>query len=253
MFCTLPSPSPSLAAVPSGSPMERKAPPVELIEPIVFRYPFTAQDLKQSDYYSQIVGSCKKSSSNSNSDPTSDSPSTDSTHSLTSTTMQVSVHTPGRHLKKELALVFPELKNSKHLDQLLVIPTFQLSRHDLVAVTPETNLERNILLDYIYIFGQKFRDNIAALGYWADMTDPASGYPIYSDRGAALYPDVDGAIRLLKYQTILAGCCKVLRHPKWGTKNYPATLFTTAPLPVVEQVLSAMISSNLESCAKEHN
>ncbi len=74
--------------------------------------------------------------------------------------------------------------------------------------------------------------------WWVDMTDPASGYPVTSPRGLALYPDVDGAAHLLGYETVQVQCCRILHHPRWGGHNYPATLFTTAPLAVVKAVLS---------------
>jgi len=42
---------------------------------------------------------------------------------------------------------------------------------------------------------------------------------------------------LLKYHTQCCGPCKILLHPKWGSHVYPASLFTTAPLDVVVQVI----------------
>ncbi|KAI8924180.1 hypothetical protein BC831DRAFT_513577 [Entophlyctis helioformis] len=161
-------------------------------------------------------------------------------------TLQYSVHTPGRHLAREVALVFPGLVKPRaddrlpivgHLKDLLIIPTFQESLFDLVAVTAETNWERNILLEYFMAFGRLFCGWLHERGYWADMTDPASGYPVFSDRGTSLYPDVDGCARLLKYATHLAGCCRVLDHPVWGTHSYPATMFSTAPPAVVVAAL----------------
>jgi len=34
---------------------------------------------------------------------------------------------------------------------------------------------------------------------------------------------------LLRYDMIDTGCCKLISHPDWQTKVYPATLFTSAP------------------------
>ena len=44
-----------------------------------------------------------------------------------------------------------------------------------------------------------------------------------------MYPDVQGNERLLRYPCTQAGCCKVLLHPLWGSRNYPGTLFSLAP------------------------
>ncbi|CAG8802947.1 21314_t:CDS:2, partial [Cetraspora pellucida] len=89
---------------------------------------------------------------------------------------------------------------------------------------------------------QKLRD----LGYWSDLTDPASGYPIFSDPGPSTYPDIQGAEQLLKYDIYNAGCCHILLHPKWGSKVYPGTLFTTANENCIKQVIN-------ESVLKFHN
>ena len=68
--------------------------------------------------------------------------------SLVATSLQYSIHTPGRHMLRELALVFPHLSKDEK-ERLLVVPTFQKSLHDLVAATSETDAERNHLLDNV--------------------------------------------------------------------------------------------------------
>ncbi|KAI7822328.1 hypothetical protein BC939DRAFT_503836 [Gamsiella multidivaricata] len=80
-------------------------------------------------------------------------------------------------------------------------------------------------------------DRLEKLGYWSDMTDPASGFPSFSERGRDVYPDVEGCQLLLRYDFQNAGCCKVLLHPNWGSKIYPATFFTTSPLDILLQVV----------------
>lgn len=75
-----------------------------------------------------------------------------------------------------------------------------------------------------------------------DLTDPCSGLPVLSERGGSYYPDVIGGQMLLNYDIIDTGCCKLLSHPKWHTKVYPATLFTTAPLEAVVPLLAKPFS-----------
>ncbi|KAJ3122828.1 hypothetical protein HK098_002442 [Nowakowskiella sp. JEL0407] len=164
------------------------------------------------------------------------------------TLLQYSIHTPGRSLLRELSDIFCNVEFEKYgdkktfMNQLLIMPIFQKSAYDLVAITPETNRERDRLLENCYKIARQFKTLLQqhSPSYWADLTDPASGYPLFSPRGLSLYPDVDGAQRLLKYQTDLVGCCRILLHPKWGTKNYPATMFTNAPIGVVESVMCEM-------------
>jgi len=70
-----------------------------------------------------------------------------------------------------------------------------------------------------------------------DLADPCSGLPVLGERGGSFYPDVIGGQMLLNYDVIDTGCCKLLAHPRWHTRVYPATLFTTAPLDVATAVL----------------
>ncbi|TPX64821.1 hypothetical protein SpCBS45565_g05595 [Spizellomyces sp. 'palustris'] len=157
------------------------------------------------------------------------------------TEFQYSIHKPSRHLLRDLALIFPNLKTrSAGLEDLVIVPTFQKTVHDLVAVSGETNWERDLLLEYVYAWATRVVSFLRHLNYWADMTDPASGYPMFSSRGSCIYPDVDGSVRLLRYATVQAGCCRILVHPTWGTRNYPATLFSTAPAHVLREVIDAV-------------
>ncbi|KAJ3084874.1 hypothetical protein HDU99_000001 [Rhizoclosmatium hyalinum] len=129
-------------------------------------------------------------------------------------------------------------------DNLIVVQTFQRSNSDLMVINDESNNERNLLLETFSAWGRYVISRIRAQGFWADMTDPCSGYPVYTPRGTSLYPDVDGAARLLKYNTHLVGCCRIISHPVWGTRNYPATLFTTCPVDLLAVVLEDSYQSH---------
>ncbi len=95
-------------------------------------------------------------------------------------------------------------------------------------------------------------------GWWADFTDPASGYPVrhchniclrrqvVGSQGSSFYPDVHGSQTLLKYDLVQVGGCAMLRHPRYGTRVYPATLFIRAPESVILQALNALDAFKLE-------
>ena len=68
--------------------------------------------------------------------------------------------------------------------------------------------------------------------------DPCSGLLMFG-AAAAPYPEVDAIETLLRYRTDIAGACRVLMHPAWGGRVYPATLFATAPLDALEAALEA--------------
>ncbi|KAI8808860.1 hypothetical protein BJ742DRAFT_806657 [Cladochytrium replicatum] len=178
--------------------------------------------------------------------------------------LQYSIHSPGRFLLRELFHVFSNVSHPAVREafcrfsggskagesgsdghNFFVVPLFWKSTCDLVAVTGESNYERDILLECCFEFATRVKQLLSSDNKngqeprcWVDFTDPASGYPVWSPRGASLYPDVDGGVRLMKYNTVLAGCCKILQHPLWGTKNYPGTLFVAGAS--VEQLATAL-------------
>lgn len=59
-----------------------------------------------------------------------------------------------------------------------------------------------------------------------------------------VYSEVEGAQKLLKYNVMNAGCCKILLHPSYGSACYPATIFTTAPSSLVLSVIEKMNKNN---------
>ncbi|KAF9943346.1 hypothetical protein BGZ67_000025 [Mortierella alpina] len=144
-------------------------------------------------------------------------------------TLEYSVHVSPKRMIKELSTVFP----NRDLSNLLVVPTIQKCNNDMVAWDAEIAKEKDDRLDDFVRWATVLHDRLEKLGFWSDMTDPASGYPSFSERGRDVYPDVDGCQLLLKYDFQNAGCCKVLLHPTWGSKIYPATFFTTAPTDVL--------------------
>lgn len=162
--------------------------------------------------------------------------------------VEFSVHRPppGR-FKSELKEIFPEFyapttngnDEFKRDLPVNVIPVFQKSKYDLVGTGPEIEHEKDLLLQKFFLFALTLCHRLRSLGYWADFTDPASGYPFIGNRGSSYYPDVHASQRLLMYEFHQTGCCSMLKHPKWGTNVYPSTCFSNAPVEVLVNVLSA--------------
>ncbi|RUS26686.1 hypothetical protein BC938DRAFT_484259, partial [Jimgerdemannia flammicorona] len=108
-----------------------------------------------------------------------------------------------------------------------VVPMVQRCNNDLIGVGAQVDVEKDEMLERV-TWGNAIVSRLKPLNEWADITDPASGYPIHSQPGASPYPDVQGTQTLLRYDTQSTGCCHVLLHPSWGSSIYPATLFTSA-------------------------
>ncbi|GAQ88416.1 ABC transporter D family member 4 [Klebsormidium nitens] len=58
-----------------------------------------------------------------------------------------------------------------------------------------------------------------------------------SDQLTAAYSEVHGAEVLLGYETGTSGTCPVVFHPRFGSRTYPASLFTNAPLDVLSKAI----------------
>jgi len=147
--------------------------------------------------------------------------------------MEISVHTCSTaSVTRELKRIFPQ----RDAGNLLAIATFQPSQTDLVSIGATIEEEKDELLEKFFKFAEKFVNDVAAKGYWADYIDPCSGYPMKGERFNA-YAEAPAMHELLKYEFHNVGCCDVISHPRWHTRCYPATLFTDAPLNVIQQLL----------------
>ena len=151
---------------------------------------------------------------------------------------------PRRH-RDEVDAVFPGVG----YEGLLVIPTCQHSRVDLVAVGAAVEEEKDALLRSFTRFAVAVCDRLAARGHWADYIDPCSGLPMVHRGGAGVYGEVDALVTLLRYTTSNAGCCKVALHPRWGSSVYPASIFTKAPAEEATEALAAVAAELCAFCA----
>ncbi|KAH8551987.1 hypothetical protein BGW37DRAFT_493154 [Umbelopsis sp. PMI_123] len=149
---------------------------------------------------------------------------------------EYSIHSPPPRFQRELTHIFPAMRRQE-LKRILVVPVIQRCDNDMVGVTKSTNAERDVRLELFVEWGKLVVDRLRSVGMWADIMDPASGYPIYGTPGASPYPDVQGTQALLKYDVQNTGCCHVLLHPTWGSKIYPSTMFTTAPADILIRVI----------------
>ena len=91
--------------------------------------------------------------------------------------IEYSVHRPSPAFLRELCLVFPGVD----MATILVIPTMQRAKGDLVADSPNAAEEKDRLLEVFCEWATCVCDYIKEHGAWADFTDPCSGFPVRHD------------------------------------------------------------------------
>jgi hypothetical protein len=113
---------------------------------------------------------------------------------------EYSIHSPPPRFQRELTHIFPAMRRQE-LKRILVVPVIQRCDNDMVGVTKSTNAERDVRLElvcsalvignpnlfninnpYDYVqfveWGKLVVDRLRSVGMWADIMDPASGYPV---------------------------------------------------------------------------
>eukprot|EP00762_Andalucia_godoyi_P000747 ANDGO_03841.mRNA.1 hypothetical protein PHYSODRAFT_314054 len=146
-------------------------------------------------------------------------------------------------MKRELVSVLPAIKPLlENPDaELFVVPTFQKSETDLVDWGEQAANSKDRLLETFAAWAALVRENVLANepAAWFDAIDPVTGFPWNSQRGSAVYAEVDGAEQLCKYSvnSSCAAGCRMCVHPVWKTAVYPATCFAACSLPVLEQAI----------------
>lgn len=149
--------------------------------------------------------------------------------------MEWSVHEVPKRFEREAQEMFAGMD----LAGLLIVPTCQQAKLDLVNVGETVETEKDFLLERFMAFAADVCEQLVAQGHWADYIDPCSGLTMLNKENRSVYGEVEALVTLLNYQTANAGCCKVALHPRWGSKVYPATLFTKAPVDALVAAIKA--------------
>ena len=156
--------------------------------------------------------------------------------------LEVSIHSPSRAMRADLAMVLPATPLSDDdpaQPPFLLVPTCQRAAMDLVAWGDAVAAEKDALLERFARWAGAVCAALAARGWWGDFVDPCSGLATRTPHSNAPYPEVDAFEALLRWRTSTAGGCRVLLHPQWGAAAYPATLFARAPLGALRDIMEA--------------
>lgn len=129
---------------------------------------------------------------------------------------------PNNRYLKEFCSIFPDFPKNYIL---FIVSVMQRSSCDLVVKSVESEKAKNFLCDRFISWGKSVSSGCLKKGFWCDLEDPATGYPLIGKRGGVTHNDVESFQSLLKYNSEQVGSCWVLEHPKWRTSCYPSSLF----------------------------
>ncbi|CEO96757.1 hypothetical protein PBRA_005361 [Plasmodiophora brassicae] len=137
--------------------------------------------------------------------------------------VQVAICTPPTLMSSDLPRIFPSLPMGSRVS---VVTVMQKASEDLVQVTSAVALEKDRLLRHFFDYATALCNALSTAdsNCFVDFVDPCSGLPVNTERGGAIYDEVESAQSLLKMQTSSVGCCSILHHPQWGTRVYPGML-----------------------------
>jgi hypothetical protein len=141
---------------------------------------------------------------------------------------------------KEIEGVFPDLffgdgGKCRHLHAII---TMQESAFDLVSRSPGAEREKESHCERFLRWARVIVHVVRMAGFWGDMPDPATGYPVLGRRGGFVHNELDCVLTSLKYSASQVGSCCVLEHPRWGTRCYPASMFVVAPRALIDDAIA---------------
>ncbi|MDB9312670.1 methylmalonic aciduria and homocystinuria type D protein [Spirulina sp. CS-785/01] len=139
--------------------------------------------------------------------------------------MEILCYPPTPFLKANLPLLLPDWS----AEEVWVIITLQQANCDLLPSTPESEQEKQRLRSCFIELALKLVQQIKDQGGEADFFDPKTGYPRFSSPGSLTHDDVATVQTILGYSTI-AGNCRAIIHPQWGTAVYPGIIVTSLPV-----------------------
>lgn len=156
--------------------------------------------------------------------------------------IEYSIHYCTKLMKNDIIKIFNNCSNMDlvKINNILIIPTFQHSRMNLLNNNIEIQEEKDKLLQNFLNWGCKLIEGLKNLNEWGDLIDPSSGYPFYCERGGFSCNDLEMIQSVLPYSIQQVGNCTVLEHPKWKTNVYPAIIFTTSSIKNLKEVLQSL-------------
>jgi hypothetical protein len=151
--------------------------------------------------------------------------------------IQISIHSPSEYICTNRERIFPDWKNKP----MWVTIILAQARYEMLDNSDVVEAEKQVLREQFIRYGFDVAFNLRDSGYFTDLVDPRTGYPILSRPGEFPHDDTAVVKALLGYP-IIKNKCRVVLHPSWGTAVYPGTLISEAPPVMIEWMLKSVAS-----------
>ncbi|HIK33668.1 MAG TPA: methylmalonic aciduria and homocystinuria type D protein [Oscillatoriales cyanobacterium M59_W2019_021] len=149
-------------------------------------------------------------------------------------TLEIRLCQPSAFVRQHQSQIFPTW-NEPIASIILIL---QKSRFPLPTDNPELEAEKEQLRERFLRWAFPRVCQLRDRDFLTDLIDPRSGYPLFSNPGEIRHDDVAAVAATLGWEIASVGNCRAIVHPQWRTAVYPATLLSTASLPVLQSVLN---------------
>lgn len=154
-----------------------------------------------------------------------------------SDTLECAAYDCPQLLRKDCADLFPDRNTME--GPFTVITLSQHTDNDMSMWSMEVENERDSLFEIFMQGAMEMCKSLSENGFWADFIDPMSGKPFKGPHTNATMFETDERYCKLGFTIDDLGCCKVIRHPVWGTHAFVSCLFTNAPVdhPIISHLI----------------
>jgi hypothetical protein len=121
------------------------------------------------------------------------------------------------------------IKSISDLPLTLITLSFN-TKNDMATWNEEVESEREQIIGKFVDTALELCSLFEKEGFWADYIDPSTGQPYKSPFTHGTFYETDERYRKLGFEIEDNGCCKVIKHHKWGSKAYVGCILTTANL-----------------------
>lgn len=128
-------------------------------------------------------------------------------------------------LHKDFKSMFPEAPSSG----MMVLTVTQKTQNDMMSWCADVEQEREQMLVKFVDGAKEICYALQREGFWADFIDPSSGLAFFGSYTNNTLFETDDRYRHLGFKIEDLGCCRVIRHPLWGTHVFVGTIFTNSP------------------------